>query len=165
MSLIPWRNKRNELAAREPADAYPLGRLRSEIDRLFDRFFTDPFGSMDAFFTPLGEWAPSIDVAESEQEITVRAEIPGVDPKDLDIQLTENVLTLRGEKKEMTERKGDNYYHGERRFGTFQRVICLPVDVDPEKVSAEHANGVVTIRLAKVPGAAPKRIPVKVASR
>lgn len=160
MSLIPWRGKRQESALSTLEPNWPISAFRSEFDRMFDRFFQGalaPWGEVNGG----AGWLPSLDVTETEKEVTVRAEIPGVDPKELDITLSGQVLTFAGEKKEQTERKGENFYHAERRFGSFRRSVELPASIDAEKMTAEHKNGVVTIRFQKQPGATPKRITVQ----
>lgn len=156
MSIIPWRGKRQD-AEIEPFRA--LDTFRTEMDRMFDRFFGGdwPIARMGGF----GNWLPTLDVAETDKDITVRAEVPGLDPEDLDISVTGQVLTISGEKKESSEKKDENFYHSERRFGSFRRSVTLPVSVDAEKVSAKHKNGVVTIVLPKLESERPKRIPVK----
>jgi HSP20 family protein len=153
MSLIPWRNKRGDEAS--PLSA--MNTLRSEMDRVFDRMM----GALDGPFGGFGSGFPSLDISETDTEVCVRAEVPGVDPKELDVTLSGQTLTLAGEKKESTEHKGENYYHAERRFGSFRRSVQLPAPVDPEKMSAEHKNGVVLIKLRKHQSATPKRISVK----
>lgn len=160
MSLIPWRNKKDNTGQ----ELAPFTALRHEMDRLFDSFLRDPWGAWDWPFGAARGWAPAIDVAESDQEVTVRAEVPGIDPKDLDISITGNQLVLAGEKKESSERKDKDFYHCESRYGSFRRAIPLPDVVDTQKVDASYANGVLTIRLAKTPAATPKRIEVKVNS-
>ncbi len=162
MNLIPWRNKRSGNELQESPRALDIHRFRHEIDRMFDRFFQDPFGAFLEPSTAWGGWAPSLDIVETDHDITLKVDVPGVDPKDLDIRISGNVLTLSGEKSESNENQGDTWYHSERRFGTFRRNVQLPSYVDPEKVSAEHANGVLTIRLEKLKSATPKRVPVKV---
>jgi HSP20 family protein len=160
MNLIPWRSKHYDEDDFNGGMTTVLSTLRSEMDRMFGRFlggtWSDPTG---AFATYL----PSIDVAETENEITVRAEVPGVDPKDVNVTLSGQLLTIAGEKKETSERKGENYFHSERRFGSFRRCIQLPTPVNPDKMTAEHKNGVIQIRLQKQPGAVAKRIPVQTA--
>jgi HSP20 family protein len=159
MSLIPWRNKSKELVRPE---APPLATLRAEIDRLFDAVTRDPLGALDWAFAGSREWSPAVDVAESDSEFTVRAEIPGIDPKELDVNITGDQLVLAGEKKESSEKKGKDFYQSESRFGSFRRSIPLPQSVDPEKVEAEYANGVLTIHLKKIQATPPKRVEVKV---
>jgi len=159
MSLIPWRSKQREPVRLQES---PLGSLRAEIDRLFDTFLREPWGAWDWPFGGLRTWSPAIDVAENDQEFTVRAEIPGIDPKELEVSITGNQLVLAGEKKESTERKGKDFYQTESRYGAFRRAIPLPQSVDPEHVEAEYANGVVTIHLKKLQTTPPKRIDIKV---
>jgi len=159
MALIPWRNKQKESSRGEIS---PLTALRSEMDRLFDAFFREPWGGIDWPFAAGRAWTPAVDVAETEDEVTIRAELPGVDPKDLNISLTENQVVLAGEKKESAERKGKDFCQTETRYGSFRRSIPVPAAVDSEKVEADYANGVVTIRLKKTQRTPPKRIEVKV---
>ena len=138
----------------------PLGYVRTEMDRLFDRILGEPwFGNGES--SSLVAWHPSVDVSETEKEFVVRAEVPGVDPKDVSISIEGDQLTIEGEKKETKETKEENYYHCERSFGSFRRMLSLPSSVNPEHVKAEHKNGVVTITLEKHPGAMPKKIPIK----
>jgi len=159
MSLIPWRNR----SADEPSRGLStLASLRADMDRLFDAFVREPFGALDWPARGAGDWSPAIDLAETDTEYTVRAELPGLDPKDLDISVTENQLVLSGEKKETVERREKGYYHSESRFGSFRRSIALPGAIDSTKVDAEFKSGVLTIHLAKSPENAPKRIEVKV---
>ncbi len=158
MSLIPWRNKREAPGG----ELSPMVALRSEIDRLFDSFVREPFGALDWPSWAGGKWSPAIDVAESDKEVTVRAELPGIDPKDLDVTVAGGQLTISGEKKESNETKDKGVYHSETRYGSFHRTVPLPDGVDTEHVDAQYAHGVLTLRLAKTPQAATKRIEVKV---
>ncbi len=158
MALIPWRDKARE---RGPGEPSPLANLRGEIDRLFDSFVREPLGGLDWPFGSERGWTPAVDIAEDEKEVTVRAEIPGMDPKDLDVTISGTHLVLAGEKKESTEQKGKDFYHSESRFGAFHRSIPLPEAVDPDNVEAEYADGVLVIHLKKSPSAPVKRIQVK----
>ncbi len=160
MKLVPWRKKRRSRDVNESTHA-PLMHLRSEVERLFERFFGEPLGASEDWngFAG-GVLAPPLDVAENDREITLRAELPGVDPKDLDISITGNVLTLSGRKSAQSEQRGENYYHSERRFGAFRRSVPLPTSVDPDRVDAEYARGVLTIRLHKTAEKPVRRIPV-----
>ncbi len=159
MSLIPWRNKSKDPVRPETP---PLATLRAEIDRLFDAVTRDPLRALDWAFAGSREWSPTVDVAESDSEFTVRAEIPGIDPTELDVNITGDQLVLAGEKKESSEKKGKDFYQSESRYGSFRRSIPLPQSVDPEKVEAEYANGVLTIHLKKIQTSPPKRVEVKV---
>lgn len=158
MSLIPWRGKREENGSRTLA---PLDTFRSEMDRLFESFFHEPFGLAETGFEGTGAWSPALDISENADEVTVRAEIPGVKPEELDVTVNGDVLMLSGEKKESTEKKDKDYWHAETRYGAFRRQVRLPTDVDAEKVDASYTNGVLTIRLKKSNVAKAKRITVK----
>jgi HSP20 family protein len=158
MALIPWRNK---VRQRGPAESSPLATLRTEIDRLFDSFVREPLGGVDWPLASEQGWTPAIDIAEDEKEITVRAEMPGMAPEDLDVSISGSQLVLAGEKRESTEKKGKDFYHAESRYGAFHRSIPLPAAVDAESVEAEYANGVLVIRLKKSPSAPVKRVDVK----
>jgi len=159
MALIPWRNKVRE---RGPGETSPLATLRTEVDRLFESFLREPFGGVDWPFGSERGWAPTVDIAEDDTEYTVLAEVPGLDPKDLEVSISGGHLVLAGEKKESSERQGKDFCHTESRFGSFQRTIPLPDAVDPESVEAEYANGVLIVHLKKSSAAAAKRIDVKV---
>jgi HSP20 family protein len=161
MALIPWKNKSQESSAGAMSKQAPA---RHEMGRFFDRFFNDPFGAVNEFSPwstgEIGAWAPSLDIAETEKEVTVRAEIPGVDPKDLEVSVTGDRLVLSGEKRESSESHDRDYSHRETRYGSFRREVRVPQGVDPEHVTADYANGVLTIRLQRSPDAAPRRIAV-----
>lgn len=161
MNLIPWRNKQNSESSEERELAPMLRHFRTEMDRVFSRFFSEPFGALAEVWPDLRGWGPSLDVSETDTHVVVKAELPGVDPKEVDVRIAGNVLTISGEKSESSERKGESFYHTERRFGSFRRTVPLPAYVDAEKVSAEHANGVLSIQLPKSASATPKRVPVK----
>jgi HSP20 family protein len=132
-----------------------LGRLHSEMDDLFDGFFRGldrPFGGYKAW--------PAIDVAEEEDAIMVRAEIPGCKAEDVEISVYGNSLTISGEKKHEEEKKEKGYYHVESSYGSFRRELTLPTDVDPEKVNAVCKDGVLSITLPKA--ATAKAVKIKV---
>jgi HSP20 family protein len=154
MALIPWRNKgRDGVLA-------PLSDLRQEIDRMFESFARNPWGSLSELSSSR-DWFPPVDVVENDKEVIVRAEVPGVDPKDLDISITGDRLTISGEKKECHERKDKDFYQCETRYGAFNRTVDLPSEVDADQVQAEHSHGVLTVRLTKTAAAATKKIEVK----
>ncbi|PLV59111.1 Hsp20/alpha crystallin family protein [Thermotoga sp. KOL6] len=121
----------------------PFRELQREIDRLFEDFFrSDLRPAAEAF-------APDMDVYETDDEVVVEVEIPGIDRKDVKITVEENILKISGEKKVEREQKGKNYYFVERSAGKFERAIRLPDYVDVEKIKAEYKNGVLTIRIPK----------------
>ncbi len=157
MNLIPWRGK----SGNGSQGLAPVSEFRSEMNRLFDSFFRDPFWSGEEPLGSLTSWSPSLDVAETDNEVSIRAEIPGVDPKDLNITVEGNRLTISGEKKETTEKKEKSYQRRESYYGQFTRQIELPQGVDGENVEAEYKGGVLNVRLKRMPGAAAKKITVK----
>ncbi len=158
MGFIHWRNK----GEGQPGEMSPLFALRSEVDRLFDSFLREPLSSLD--WRPWGsdKWTPAIDVTENDKELTVRAELPGIDPKDIDVSVSGNQLVLRGEKKDTSETEEKGLHQCETRYGSFHRTIPLPEGVDTENIDAQYTQGVLTLRLAKIAPATEKRIEVKV---
>jgi HSP20 family protein len=154
MNLIPWRSKRDDTGQLVPAAGF-----RTEMDRLFDSFFGDfwpehrPWG--------LTAWGPPLDVEETDKEVIVRAEIPGVKAEELELSIRDGALVISGEKKESEEKKEKGYFYQERRFGSFRREVPLPSAVDAEHVEAEYKDGVLHVKLQKTAEALPKRIPVK----
>lgn len=154
MSLIPWKDTEST-----------MGRLRTEMDRLFDRVFHEPWGPIVESPEAKGTWLPATDIAEGEKEVLVRAEVCGVDPKDLKITVSGNMLTIAGEKRDVIEEKKEHYYHCERRFGAFRRQIALPTEVDAENVLAECDNGLLTVRMKKAHAETARQIQVKAATR
>ncbi len=136
----------------------PLRDLKREMDRLWNEFFgretlPEPFET---------EWVPALDISETKDAVIVRADVPGIDPDDLEITISGNVLTIRGEKKQEREEKGENFYRIERSYGSFVRSVQIPTDIDPEKIEATYKNGVLKITLPKKAEAKGKQIPVKV---
>lgn len=155
-TLIPWGRKKDET---EPAA--PLARLRGEIDTLFDRMLRDPLRAMSDWPASVAAMTPATDLAETESHVVITMDLPGVDMKDVQIDVAGGALTVRGEKKhELDESKTDHHYV-ERYYGSFMRSVQLPSTVDLDKVEATHQNGVLTIKLAKRADAKPKRIAVR----
>jgi len=152
LDIVRRRNGGRDLSAS------PLGRLHDEMDTLFNRFFGPDWG-----LEPLrtGYWLPALDIAERENEVLVKAELPGMKADDIDIQVQGNVLTISGEKKESKEDKDENYYHAERHYGSFRREVTLSSEVDVDHIKAEYKDGVLTITLPKTEQAKPKKISVK----
>jgi HSP20 family protein len=142
-----------------------LARLREEMDRTFGRFFSEPWGLIEPKAFRTEGWFPAVDVSETDKEVTIRAEVPGIAIKDLDISVSGTTLTITGQKDEQDEQKGEDFYQCERRFGSFRRVMDLPDSIDADKVTAESDNGVVTIHVDKKPGVRPKKVEVKPTAR
>ena len=130
--------------------------------------FPMTFGDADRFFDEWmpslkeeGRWMPAFDISETEEHILVKADLPGMDAKDLDISITENVLTVKGEKKEEHEEKKEHYHRMERRVGSFCRSFMLPGEVESDGVEAEYKDGVLHLTIPKSEAAKPKKIEVK----
>lgn len=133
-----------------------LARLHRDMDDLFGTFF----GNWPTFQSEKTVW-PAMDVADDENQITVKAEVPGCNAEDIDISVHGSVLTISGEKKHEEEKKEKGYYHIERSYGSFSRQINLPAEVEQNKIDAAYKNGVLTITLPKAEKAKPVKIKVK----
>jgi HSP20 family protein len=152
---------------------YPLTSLRKEIDRLFDDF-SRGFGGFSLarrapdwetwwpYGAKLGATAPAVDLVEKDDEYQITAELPGIDEKNVDVTLSDDVLTIRGEKKEEKEEKKKDYYLSERRYGSFERTFRLPDSVDRDKIQARFEKGVLAVTLPKTPAAAKKQKKIEV---
>ncbi len=135
---------------------FPLfSSLQEDMNKMLDNFWHKSSFGM--------RWSPNVDVAESENDIIVKVEIPGIDPKDIDISITGDTLTIKGEKQEEKENKGKSYHRVERSYGSFTRTINLPVSVMTDKVEAKGHHGVLEITLPKMEESKTKKISVKVA--
>ncbi len=120
-------------------------RMRREMDRLWDSFFERrPTKAEQA-----AEFLPALDLAETDNELVVKCEVPGLEPKDIDISLSDGMLTIKGEKKQEREEKQADYHLVERSYGTFTRSIQLPKEVQGDKISASYKNGILTVTLPK----------------
>ena len=135
-----------------------VSKLRNEMDRLWE----DYFGSGRKAFQPMGgTWMPSVDVSETADKIVVKAEIPGIDSKDIDISLSGDVLTIKGEKKTEREEKEENYHLVERGYGSFTRSLRLPVGVEADKIEASYKQGILTVTCPKKEEVKAKTIEIK----
>ena len=146
MALVPF-NKRNR---------GDLASLHNDMDDLFDSFFR----GLDRPFLGYKAW-PAIDIAEEEDAILIKAEVPGCKAEDVDISVHGNTLTISGEKKLSEEKKEKGYYHVESTYGSFRRELTLPTDVDPTKIDAVCKDGVLSITLPKAETAKTVKIKVK----
>ena len=146
MQLVKW-NPRNELFN------WP-----DRFNRIFEGFFSPAvFGDE---WSSMWEWNPAVDVYENDNSIVIKAELPGVDKKDISIDVKGGVLTLKGERSYEKEVKEDKYYTKERSFGKFQRSFTLPTDVDPDKIDADYKDGVLKLNIPKPETHKPKKITV-----
>jgi HSP20 family protein len=146
MDLIRW-NPWNELAA-----------LRERMNRVFD----DSLFRSDHREDPLamGTWSPAVDMFEKDDKVVIKAELPGLDKKDVSLDLQNGVLTLKGERKHENEVEEENFYRREMSYGKFVRSFSLPVDVDADKIKAEFQNGLLTVEVPKPEEHKPKQIKV-----
>ena len=152
MAIVRWEPFRDLLT------------LQGRMNRLFDESFRGASrGSATEDDWALGgSWAPVVDIYEQEGHIVLKAELPGIDSKDVDIRLENNVLTLSGERKLDNEVKRENYHRVERAYGSFTRSFTLPTVVDQEKINAEYKDGVLRVTLPKREEAKPKQISIAV---
>jgi HSP20 family protein len=168
-SLVPFGNG----GTGTNPSANPFGSLHREIDRLFDDFTR----GLDVLGRAQVNLVPSMDVAETDKEIVITAEMPGLERKDVEISLEDDVLTIRGEKRVESEQgqkdeknaKSDdknkgNYHLSERSYGVFYRVLQLPSGIDPSKIQATMSNGVLRITVPKPARSEAKKIEVKEAA-
>ena len=146
MELMPWRPS-SELTS-----------LRREMDSLWNRFL----GGKDFPKFVSEEWQPSVDISETKETLLVKAELPGVDAKDVSVTMSGDMLTIKGEKKQEKEKKDEHYYCSESFFGSFQRTIRLPVNVKTDKIDATFKKGVLQIAFPKTEEAKKKEIEIKV---
>lgn len=162
-------------ADRTPAAWHPFESLRREMHHLFDDFrgdfgrpfFRRPRFEMEPFLGREGAWGtmPAVDLAEKDDAFEITAELPGLSENDVEVKYSNGMLTISGEKQEEKEEKKKDYHLSERRYGAFQRSFSVPEGVDPEKLSATFAKGVLTVTLPKSPEARQKekRVPIKTA--
>lgn len=171
MSTAPMEVKKTTTPAQTP-DVWRS--FRTEMDRLFDRFAGVGFPSLSrmfdggngAFETAFSVPSPAVDITEDETGYKLSAELPGMAEKDIEVSVVDDTLTIKGEKKQETEKKDENYYLSERSYGSFQRSFVLPDSVDADKIDAAFAKGVLTVTLPKKPEAKveAKKIEVKPAA-
>ncbi len=139
----------------------PRDLARFPFDSFFDRFFKE-FG--EEFFAPTtsGEWYPSMDLLDEKDRLVARLEVPGIDPKDVEVTLEGDTLTVSGERKEEKESEKGDYISRETTFGSFRRTVTLPYHVEKDKVKATYKNGIMTIAMPKSAEVIGRQIPVEV---
>jgi HSP20 family protein len=150
MSFLPnlWRREERN----------PIAGLQGEMNRLFRDFF----GHSMARWADGDTFLPAVDVRETEDKVVVEAELPGMDPKDVDVRLEGDTLLISGERKHEKEEKTRGFHRVERSYGRFERQLDLPYGIDPDKVEATYKNGVLTLEIAKKEEAKKRTIQVKV---
>src|SRR3990170_4185223 len=146
MTLVRWRPVRNII------------NLQDEVNRMFESFFEKSSHSMEDG----GLWAPATDVSETRGDVVVSVELPGMKKDEIKVTVQDNILTIRGERKQEKEEKDTNYHRIERNYGSFTRSFSLPAAVKADKISATYEAGVLRILLPKAEKAKPKEIPIAV---
>ena len=148
MSLIKWDPFRDLLS------------LQERMNKLFEESLSR--SGKDQEDLTVGRWSPAIDVMENEQEIVIKGELPGIELKNVEVLIKDNLLTLRGERKFEKEEEKENYHRIERAYGAFQRVFTLPASVEQDKVKAKMRDGILEIRLPKAKKELPKKVEIEV---
>jgi len=149
MAIVRWEPFRDVFSTQD------------RFNRLFNQTLSQMFGEENG---KLGTWSPAVDVFETDQNLVVKAELPGIDPKDVEIRVENNTLFLQGQRKFENEVKEENYHRIERSYGSFTRTFALPGSIDAEKVSADYKSGVLTLTLPKREEAKPKTIKINVSN-
>lgn len=153
-NMVPFTKQRSGEMGGE------LSRLRNEMDSLIQRFFGDN-RTPDEFFG--SGWIPSVDVSETEDEITVRAELPGIEKDKINLSVDGRFLSIRGEKSQSEEEKRENYHRVERAYGSFERRLELPAEVGEGDIDATYADGILSVKMKKAENSRIRKINVKAA--
>jgi HSP20 family protein len=165
--IVPWKKGRHNVSIFPGEEEYPLGALQRRMNRMLDDFFGDfgdlPLGPLHGIGRGSEGFIPRMDVAETDKEITLNMELAGIDEKDVNITLQDDVLTIRGEKKIERDEKNQRYSLTERSYGTFSRSLSLPTEIQQDNIQASFKKGVLTVRLPKaaVPEAKATKIEIK----
>lgn len=152
-ALVPWRPMRE------------LERFERRMEDLFDRFFGERFPSLwdaERAFWRGEEWMPAVESQVENGELVVKADLPGIDPKDVTISVTGNQLTLEGERKREEKEERKNFFYRELQYGKFSRTMTLPTGVETDKIKATYKDGVLSIRMPAPKELAPKRVQIEV---
>jgi len=148
MSIVRYRQRPTELA------------LHDEIKQVFDRFFGEP--DTDASAVVTSQWVPRVDIKEEPERFVIYADLPGIDPQQIEIQMDKGILSIKGERKSESSTETDRYSRVERRYGSFHRRFALPDSADPDGIVANGRDGVLEIVIPKRPETTPRRIQVGV---
>jgi HSP20 family protein len=143
MALVRWDSHRD------------VDSLQSEMNRVFDAFFGGPANG-----APARRWVPPMDLVERDDHLVLRADLPGIEPDDVNIEIKDGVLTVSGERKAQHEDKADGYYRVERAYGAFSRSLSLPEGIDSDRVSADFTNGVLEVTIPKPEERKPHRVEI-----
>ncbi|MBN1288054.1 MAG: Hsp20/alpha crystallin family protein [Actinobacteria bacterium] len=151
MAIVKW----------DPFDAF-LG-LQEDLNKMFRKNWLVP--GAEEGMEGIYNWAPAVDIYETDNSLVVEAELSGLQPGDIDVSIDNNIVTIKGERKKETEVKEENYHRIERASGVFQRSIRLPSEVDAEKIEAAYENGVLKVTIPKVEPKKAKKIPIKASKK
>jgi HSP20 family protein len=132
--------------------------FQDEIRQVFDRFLSEPDADQSNVVT--SQWAPRVDIKEEDKRFVIYADIPGVDPKDIEIHMDKGILSIKGERKSESREESERYTRVERAYGSFYRRFALPDGADPEGISATGKHGVLEVVIPKKPEITPRRISV-----
>ena len=157
--LVPWSFRKKTVPVRHDEES-PFSVFQQEMNNLFDSFFSG--FDLQPFETVPGTFSPKVDVAENDKEITITAELPGMEEKDIEVSVNRESLTIKGEKKDEREDKGRDYYLLERSYGNFSRTVPLSVEVDRDKVGAAFKKGVLKVTLPKTARAAEEKKKIRI---
>lgn len=152
MAIVRW----------DPFDAF-LG-AQEDLNRMFKRGWLQAPGTGEGLAEG-GKWAPALDIYEAGDALVVEAELPGMDPKDIDVTVDDGVLTIKGERKHERDVQEESYYRVERAYGFFQRAVRLPAEAEPDSVKASYEAGVLRVTVPKVEPKKPKSVPVTVETK
>ena len=136
--------------------------LREKMNRLFEDAYSSRSEERDLMS---GSWTPSVDIYETDQSLVLTAELPGLSESDIEIELEDSTLTIKGERKFEKETKQENFHRIERAYGSFTRSFTIPQYIDQEKIAAEHENGILKITMPKKPETKPKKVKVLTAKK
>ncbi len=142
----------------------PSGNLFASLQREIDRVFDDFTRGWPSFHMTNADLTPRMDIAETDKEIEISAELPGLEEKDVQVHVADNVLTIKGEKKAEKEQKDKNYHMVERSYGSFYRTLNLPAGINADAIKANLANGVLKVTVPKPAAAQAKKVEVKTAA-
>lgn len=137
---------------------WPAQALQNEIKQVFERFLDNGEGDGSAVVT--AQWAPPVDIREEAGRFVIQADLPGIDPEQIEVQMDKGILSIKGERSSEASIQGENYSRSERRFGSFHRRFALPDSADADNISAHGRNGVLEIVIPKKAESAPRRIQV-----
>jgi len=154
-SIIPWKKEERSLARGRGNGDDPFAQLQRRMNSVFEDFFGR--SSSDLWGDATEEFLPRVDVSETGKEMRITAELPGLDEKDVEVTVTSNMLTIKGEKKVEKEEEEGDYYYSERHYGHFERTIALPQGIDTDNAEAKFKKGVLKVTIPKKPEAQSSR--------